>query len=307
MQLYLLSYLITIVFWLWIIMKYDKFEREPLKSVIKVFLVGGLISTIPAAIFNQLFALLINYRFNGDFYNSQGVLKTMQFFAFVGINEECCKALATVILIRKMKDFNEPADALVYSMTVAFGFSVFENITYTIDQGLASFYIRQFNAVPMHIGMAAIWGIGIAKAKFLNDGDYLKTMLPYVMIAALFHFIYNFIPRLITHPLYSLLFYSLLAFLLIRFAIRKEKHYSEDGPFSNRLYCRHCNTPNLLFARGCVKCGEKFHLEFYDFCRSCNAKIDKHAEICPKCSAEFVKTISVDGIGHKTSETQESP
>ena len=37
------SLLISIAFWLWIILKYDRFEREPLKTVVLMFLLGGLI------------------------------------------------------------------------------------------------------------------------------------------------------------------------------------------------------------------------------------------------------------------------
>jgi len=86
----------------------------------------------------------------------------------VGLNEEFFKAFAAVILLRRLKDFNEPADALVYSMTVALGFAMLENIEYVPRYGFFSVYVRQFNAVPLHLGLAAIWGMGIAKAKFLN-------------------------------------------------------------------------------------------------------------------------------------------
>ena len=109
-------------------MKYDKFEGEPLRAILFMFVIGGLVSTLPAGIFNQLFGYLIDYKFGAGHEVGHSVGKSMLFYGFVGINEEFCKALATVWLIRKSRDFNEPADALVYSMTVAFGFSLFENI-----------------------------------------------------------------------------------------------------------------------------------------------------------------------------------
>jgi RsiW-degrading membrane proteinase PrsW (M82 family) len=291
MQLYLISYLVSICFWLWIIMKYDKFEREPLKSVLFAFIIGGLISSLPAGLFNSLFSGLIDYRFAPGTAVDRSIGKSMLFFAFVGFNEEFFKAAATVLLIRKMKDFNEPADALVYAMSVAFGFSVFENIEYTLNLGLTAFYIRQFNAVPLHIGLASIWGTGIAKARFLHQGKYWITMLPYIMIAAFLHFIYNFSPRIILNPILSLLLSTLIAFLLIRVAVRKLKRYSEDGPFSNRLFCRHCNTPNLVYARVCNRCGEKFQFEFYRHCSNCGTKVDRQATTCSNCGAELLPEI----------------
>ena len=287
MQFNIISYLLSIVFWLWIILKYDKFEREPLRLVLFMFIIGGLVSSFPAGIFNQLFGYLIGYNLGSGFGIEHGVEESMFFYGFVGINEEFCKAMATVWLIRKSKDFNEPADALVYSMTVAFGFSLFENIDYTMRLGIASFFIRQFNAVPLHIGLAAIWGIGMAKAKFLHRGKYLATMAPYIFGAAFLHFVYNFAPKLIENPYLSLIIPVAIAFFLIKFALKKIRQYAEDGPYSNQLYCRHCDTPNLLIARVCKNCGEKFHLEFYDLCESCNTKVDKEAKFCPNCGFQL--------------------
>lgn len=291
MQLYLLSYLVSICFWLWIIMKYDKFEREPLKSVIYAFVIGGLISSLPAGLFNTLFSWLIDYQFAPGTFVDRSVEKSALFFAFVGFNEEFFKAAATVFLIRKMKDFNEPADALVYAMSVAFGFSVFENIEYTLNLGLTAFYIRQFNAVPLHIGLAAIWGTGIAKARFLQQGKYWITLLPYILIAAFLHFIYNFSPNLIPNPILGLLLSTLIAFLLIRLAIRKLKRYSEDGPFSNLLICRHCNSYNQVYARACQNCGEKFQFEFYRQCSNCGTKVYRQSTTCSNCGAELLPEI----------------
>jgi len=294
MQLYIISYLVTICFWIWIIMKYDKFEREPIKSILFVFIVGGFISSLAAGLFNTLFLLLLDSHAAYESFRELSIGKSMLFFGFVGINEEFFKAAATVLLIRKMKAFNEPADALVYAMTVAFGFSVFENFDYTARFGLVNFYVRQFNAVPLHIGLAAIWGIGIAKAKFLHQGTYFGTMLPYILVAGFIHFVYNFSPQLISSTVLSLLLPCVIAFFLIRFAIRKLKRYSEDGPFSNKLICRHCNTQNSLYSRSCNNCGEKFEFEFYRQCSGCGAKVDLQASICPHCLAGIVDDNNAD-------------
>jgi RsiW-degrading membrane proteinase PrsW (M82 family) len=283
MEFYIISYLVSIVFWIWMIRKYDKFEREPLRAVLFVFVIGGLISSFPAGIFNSLFAYLIGFDLSTEGAATHGIGESMWFYGFVGINEEFCKALATVWLIHKSRDFNEPADALVYSMSLAFGFSLFENIDYTLRFGISSFFIRQFNAVPLHIGLAAIWGIGLAKAKFLHQGKYLATMAPYILGAAFLHFVYNFAPKLIENPFLGLILPIAIAFLLIRFALKKIRQYAEDGPYSNQLFCRHCDTPNLLIARVCKNCGEKFHLEFYDLCENCNIKVDKESKFCPIC------------------------
>jgi RsiW-degrading membrane proteinase PrsW (M82 family)/ribosomal protein L40E len=291
MTIYIISFLLTILFWLWIILKYDRFEREPLKTVVFVFVIGGLISIIPAAILNYMAGQMIQYQSENGFTRTYDMDKVFVFFGFVGINEEFWKVAATVLLVRKMKAFNEPADALVYAMTVAFGFSVIENIEYTLKLGLAGFFIRQLNAVPLHIGLAAIWGVGIAKAKFINHGKYFLTLIPYLLLAAFLHFIYNMSTVLDIYPALNLIIPSIIAYFLIRFAIKKIRRYSQDGPFSNRLYCHHCNTVNFPDARICKKCGQAFKLEFYELCSDCNSRVPKQALSCPKCGKELTSQV----------------
>lgn len=290
MILVFLSYLISIIFWLWMIMKFDKFDREPLKSVLLVLVVGGLISVLPAGLFNTMFSMLINYQLPGSG-GDRSIENSVLFFAFVGFNEEFFKAFATVFLIRRMKAFNEPADALVYAMTVAFGFSLFENVEYSLKYGFATFYIRQFNAVPLHVGLAAIWGIGIAKARFVHQGKYFQTIAAYVFIAAFIHAVYNISTTLPIEPIFSLIILSVLAYYLIRFAIKTIKRYAEDGPFSNRLYCHNCNTENSPNAKYCKKCLNEFDLEFYTLCPSCNAKVSVNSPNCPQCGTVLMQKI----------------
>lgn len=285
MTIFIISFFITIVFWLWIIRKYDRFEREPLMTVVFIFGVGGLISSFPAGICNQIFSELIGYDFSADSEINYGVHKIGLFYGFVGLNEEFWKAFATVVLIRRMKEFDEPADGLVYGMSVAFGFSVFENFDYADTYGLTTFIFRQINAVPLHIGLAAIWGIGITRAKFVNNGRYFKTMLPYVIFAALIHAAYNLSTTHLVNPLLSLIIPSVIAIILILFAVRKIKSYSVQGPFSDRTICNFCQTPNYPDSRLCVKCGKKLGSEFFKICDSCNSKVNITDAFCRKCGA----------------------
>lgn len=242
----LIPLIISIIFWIWIIRKYDKFEREPLRSIIYVLIVGGLVSVIPAGLFNLLFASIFDYSVDAASGVNLSAESTWLFFGFAGFNEEVWKASATVLLIRRMKQFNEPADALVYSMTVALGFAAFENIEYAINYGTATVYFRQFNAVPLHLGLAAIWGIGIAKARFDQGGQYTKTLIPYLFLAGIIHFAYNIAVFLFADPLLQVLVPSFIAIYLIRRAVKRIKRYAEEGPFSKVIICQNCKTPNQL-------------------------------------------------------------
>ena len=71
--------------------------------------------------------------------------------------EEVLKFTVLYSLVYKMKDFNEPIDAIVYGVAVSLGFATLENIYYvyvlsdyfgTTSQGLA--ILRSFSAIPAH-------------------------------------------------------------------------------------------------------------------------------------------------------------
>lgn len=286
MLLNILAFLISVIFWLWIIRKYDKFEKEPLLNVIYVFVAGGLLSVIPAGIFNVIFGKIIHFQMNSDLETGNTVSQTLMFYVFVGINEECWKAAATVLLIRKMKQFNEPADALVYSMSAAFGFAFFENIDYTNQYGLSIFFIRQANAVPLHVGLAAIWGIGIAKAKFIHRNKYKVILFQYVLMAAIIHAVYNLSIVYLSDSLLNLIIPTVIALFFIRLAIKRIKVYTEESPFSHRLICHNCHALNYPFSRKCIHCGHELKLEFYNICNVCNTPNPKNERHCMKCGAE---------------------
>ena len=254
---YIIAYLVTIIFWIWIIRKYDRFEKEPLKNVLFVFIAGGLISSFPAGFFNHLFAEMIGFDFFSETGTAFTLEKTSLFFGFVGLNEEFWKAAATVLLIRRMKEFDEPADGLVYSMSVAFGFSVFENFDYTEKYGLTTFIYRQINAVPLHIGLAGIWGLGITKAKFQAGEKYFSTLVPYVLIAAVIHAIYNLSATYQVHPLLDAIIPVAIAMLLLSFAVRKIRKYAGMGISSIRLYCPSCGASYEPGSIYCSQCGFK--------------------------------------------------
>lgn len=287
MHLYVLSFLISIIFWLWIIRKYDKFEREPIKNILFVFIVGGLMSVVPAGIFNIVFGEIIHYDMGLEDAESYTLWQKILFYGFVGINEEFWKATATVLLIRRMRQFNEPADALVYSMSVAFGFSVFENIDYSDQYGLSVFFVRQVNAVPLHVGLASIWGIGIARTKFIYRGKYRTTLIGYVLLAAFLHAVYNLSIVQFTDPLLNLTIPTAIGLLLIWLAIKRIKAFSEESPFSNRLICHHCHTPNLPDTRWCRSCGKEIQMEFYDICKICNTRNPKNSIYCSYCGSKM--------------------
>ena len=97
-----------------IIWKSDKFP-EPASAIIKVFIWGVVIS-IPIFFINTYILFKIPEKHIAIFPAS-----------FV---EEGFKFLVFYFIVLKLKDFDEPMDALVYGVTVSLGFATLENIYY---------------------------------------------------------------------------------------------------------------------------------------------------------------------------------
>ncbi len=117
----LISILISVVIWIYLIRKYDKFEPEPLKTMLFFFIIGGIFSTQIAGTINWTLFKITGINLVDDAFIP---LKNIILINIViGFNEEFWKLLVTIILIRRSKQFNEPVDAVIYAMCVALWFA----------------------------------------------------------------------------------------------------------------------------------------------------------------------------------------
>lgn len=235
MDLIYLSVAISFALWLYVIYRYDKYEPEPVIILVITGIAGGLMSSVPAALLNTIAASMLGL---GSFFVSGldpefSVFTLFKFSLFVGFNEEIWKAAAALFILKRLKYFNEPADALVYSMTIALGFAALENIEYTLIGGINVLVLRTLTAVPLHIGLAAIWGIGIVKGRYAKGGRYFYAMAPYVAAAAVLHALYNYL-QFIIYSGYSLVIAVVFSVVVIGFAVKRLNHFVELSPFKNK-------------------------------------------------------------------------
>ena len=260
MDIIYISIIISTAVWLYLIYRYDRFEPEPVLLVLGIGIAGGLMSSIPAAFLNSIAAVVTGV---GSILSpaAQAQVSAQQYLAFalfVGLNEEFWKCAAAVFLLKRLNEFDEPIDALIYSMAIALGFAAFENIEYTFIGGLFTLVLRSLTAVPLHIGLAAIWGSGIARAKYVNERRYLATLIPYVLIAGVIHAAYNYLQFVNSGNLYMILVAFAFALLLIINAVRRLKRYQARSPFRKRGVCPDCGTKNYLWSSKCRHCDRSF-------------------------------------------------
>ena len=279
--------------WLWILRRYDRLEPEPLKLLLGVGLLGGLMSVIPAIIFNNVadhFLGLTGFMSN----LSRKVSPPLALISAVsvGINEETWKCLATLSLVRRLPAFDEPLDGMIYAMTVALGFAAIENVEYTVRFGPGVLVMRSLMSIPVHLACAAIWGYGLARAKFISKHKrYFITVLPYLLAAAGVHAAFDFFVFLRTWTVILVL--PLLLFI-VWYANQKLLYLRDQSLSLTGTICQRCQKVNVPRAKFCINCGLPLGAggEFFQICPNCQMRVPHNDNYCFKCGYKLTRVES---------------
>lgn len=170
----------------------DKYQKEPLKSLIKAFF-GGVL----AVIFTLITGIIIEYTIGLIPILNQTVFYDS--FITAGIPEELCKFLVFMMFIWRDKNFDEYFDGIVYACFISLGFATIENIMYVIPNGIGTGVVRALISVPGHFLFGVILGYFLSLAKFesKNKGRYIMLGLLFAIVAhGLFDWLLMFSDRL---------------------------------------------------------------------------------------------------------------
>lgn len=167
----------------------DKVEKEPIGVILKC-LFFGVLSCFVAAYAEQFLEAFLPAREAGTL---PYALQTS--FCVAAFCEEIVKYLATRLGSWKSPAFNYRFDGIVYAVSAAVGFAVYENINYVAMYGLQTAIVRAFTAVPLHAFCGVFMGVfyGIAKkASILGKGgaSKLATLLA-LLVPMLIHGCYD--------------------------------------------------------------------------------------------------------------------
>lgn len=198
----------------------DKYEKEPLKVLLKALL-GGIAVVLPVIFVEQWLVALSPF--------SEKVGRAAwHAFVVAGSTEEIFKYLALYLLIWKSPSFNEKFDGIVYAVFVSLGFAAVENVMYVLDGGFQTAAIRALTAVPAHaiFGVSMGYYLGIAHMY----KELRKTyMLRAIAIPILLHGIYDFI--LMVEIGWLLILFLPYVILLYLMGMRKMKMLSNASVF----------------------------------------------------------------------------
>jgi RsiW-degrading membrane proteinase PrsW (M82 family) len=110
----------------------------------------------------------------------------------IGVIEELAKMIPFLLIVVRLKDFNEPVDGVIYASFIALGFAAMENIQYMHAANYYEAMARGFAGPVVHIVFASIWGYYIGRA-YLCRRSVGPTIFVLLAITAILHGIYDFI------------------------------------------------------------------------------------------------------------------
>ena len=204
----------------------DRYDREPVSLLFKLFLFGAL-SVIPVYFIERILS----------FFNIfSGIFSTL-FTAFIvaGVTEESFKRLVVIKLTCNNKNFDEKLDGIVYSVFAALGFAAIENIMY-VTAGTGSIIYtgltRGIFAVPAHMLFGITMGYYLSLSKFaLDEISSKKYLNRSLYMPILLHGTYDFI--LMSRFTNLMIIFIAFVIFLWRVNLVKLNEYVKDSKIRN--------------------------------------------------------------------------
>lgn len=165
----------------------DLYEKEDLKYVLLVFILGGL-SVLVVELVHLSFLDDLGFHLNGS------LLNDFLYSVFgIGAVEEFAKIIPFVFFYTIFKkEANEPIDILFYTSVSALGFSAVENMLYFSHHGPSIIDGRAILSTLTHMFCSAIIAYGIIRSVYFHKKKVGFEIIGYFLLAALSHGFFDF-------------------------------------------------------------------------------------------------------------------
>jgi RsiW-degrading membrane proteinase PrsW (M82 family) len=228
--LFVAAFLPSVIYMI-LIRNTEKYEREPWRTVVKVFIWGAVFGVILAIIFSTILIILYNiaaptraYQITGEDYTSTFILAVI----IAPFAEEFAKGLG---VFSAGDELDEVEDGLIYGAACGLGFAATENIFYGAaawaEGGFWVFFgtiiVRSIASVLLHASATAATGYGISRKRMYGGG----FILPYYLLAVGMHALFNFFA--IMETLFGLILAIMFAMVAIEFTRRKIHQLDDLG------------------------------------------------------------------------------
>lgn len=209
----------------------DRFQKEPVKELLKAFGLGMLSVIVSLCITFPAVSL-------GLFSDEPSTFAGAVSLSFLGaaIPEEIAKFLMFWLLVRKSRFFDEKMDGIVYASVVALGFAFIENVMYLVSdyQNWITIGIsRALFSVPGHFFFGVLMGYYYSLHRFCrSEGKPYRLLMLGAPILA--HGLYDTV-LFSVNVMPSLSIVLMIAFLFLCNSLRKragrsvEEHLRRDA------------------------------------------------------------------------------
>jgi RsiW-degrading membrane proteinase PrsW (M82 family) len=202
----------------------DKYEKEPIITLIKALMTGMLI-VLPIVFIEKILM---------DFGPDVGGIQAAVYNGFVvaSLTEEGFKYLAFLLFFWGSRNFNEKFDGIVYAVFISLGFAAIENLLYVYQGGYHVGIVRAITAVPAHALFGTVMGYHFSYARFYPERR-VKHLLLAFLIPVLWHGVYDFL-ILGKREILILIFIPVVIWFWIN-GLKKMKELSMASIFRNDL------------------------------------------------------------------------
>ncbi len=186
-----LAAIIPMSFYLYLIWRMDKYDREPIKLVLANYLWGALGAVILAIIGSIILSSFLQVFIQDEF--GVDVLSAVIIAPFV---EEITKGLFLLITISSRK-FDNLTDGIVYGGAIGLGFGMTENFLYFISNTenfadwISIVIVRTLFSAVMHLVATATLGAFLGLSKFMSKPIRVIFGFLGLSIAMLIHSLWN--------------------------------------------------------------------------------------------------------------------
>jgi protease PrsW len=194
------------IFWLWFWLHEDKKKPEPMRLIMKTFIVGGffivaafLLERLVSPSSNLPGQILETYRNNFSWTLLLVIGWPLIAWALI---EEFVKYAAAYVAALKNKNFDEPIDAMIYMITAALGFAAVENflfllnVLYSDNFELSSFILtgnlRFLGATLLHTVASATFGAFLSFSFYKSKKIKFLSVIVGLIFATTLHTLFNF-------------------------------------------------------------------------------------------------------------------
>jgi protease PrsW len=212
-------------FWIGYFYYKDRRRPEPLLNLIEAFLMGFLAGFFCFEFYGWLARAGISADFQTVLAGSTRVQFLSYSVVFIGLIEEIFKFLPFVLVILRLRTFEEPIDGIVYAASLAVGFASFENLGYLPYMSGPAFLGRAVASPLTHTVFSSIWGYVVGRA-FVARRSIIPACLIGLGLAGFAHGLFNFLT--FNHALRFLS--ALLVLAIWMWAIRAFEKRGKGGP-----------------------------------------------------------------------------